>query len=94
MQERQAHLAQLQADADQLALDVEALKKAATLSVSTPVDTSFAGKIKVKPLQVKVKEATGDKTYTVVLQRYELTITDQPRSPTPRWIIADIQPQG
>ena len=61
LQERQGGLAQLQADADQLALDVEALKKAATLSVSTPVDTSFAGTIKVKPLQVKVNEATGDK---------------------------------
>lgn len=92
LQERQGRMAQLQADADQLALDVEALKNAATLSLGTPVDTSFAGQIKVKPLQVKINDGSGDKTYTILLQRYELTA--QNRSPTPRWIIAEIQPQG
>ena len=92
LQERQARLAQLQADADQLSFDVEALKNAATLSLSTPVDTSFEGKVKVKPLQVKINDGSGDKTYTVVLQRYELVAQNQ--TPTPRWIIAEIQPQG
>jgi hypothetical protein len=92
LQERQVRLAQLEADADQLALDVEALKNAATLSMSTPVDTSFEGQIKVKPLQVRVNDGSGDKTYTVVLHRYELVRTGQSR--TPRWIIAEIQPQG
>lgn len=94
LQERQVRLSQLQADADQLALDVEALEKAATLSLTTPVDTSFEGKIKVKPLQVKVNDGSGDKTYTIVLQRYELADPRQNRSPTSRWIIAEIQPQG
>jgi hypothetical protein len=94
LQERQSRAAQLQADADQLALDVEALKNAATLSLSTPVDTSFSGTIKVKPLQVKVKDASGDQTYTVVLQRYELTVSEQHQTPTPRWIIGEIQPHG
>ena len=93
LQERQGRAAQLQADADQLALDVEALKNAATLSLRTPVDTSFAGKIKVKPLQVKIKDGTGDKTYTILLHRYEL-VDAQKRSPTPQWIIAEIQPHG
>ena len=92
LQERQGRMAQLQADADQLALDVEALKKAATLSLGTPVDTSFEGQIKVKPLQVRINDGSGDKTYTILLHRYELTA--QNRSPTPRWIIAEIQPQG
>ncbi len=92
LQERQGRLAQLQADSDQLALDVEALKNAATLSLSTPVDTSFEGKIKVKPLQVRVNDGSGDKTYTIVLQRYELVDTEQSRTPTPRWIVAEIQP--
>lgn len=92
LQERQTRLAQLQADADQLAFDVEALKNAATLSLGTPVDTSFEGKIKMKPIQVKVSDGSADKTYTVSLQRYELAA--QTRSPTPRWIIAEIQPQG
>ncbi len=94
LQERQGRLAQLQADADQMALDVEALKNAATLSLSTPVDTSFEGQVKVKPLQVKINEGSGDRTYTIVLQRYELVDTKQNRSPTPRWIIAEIQPQA
>ncbi len=92
LQERQGRLAQLQADADQLALNVEALKNAATLSLSTPVDTSFEGQVKVKPLQVKINEGSGDRTYTILLQRYELVDTKQNRSPTPRWIIAEIQP--
>jgi hypothetical protein len=94
LQERQTRLAQLQADADQMALDAEALKNAATLSMSTPVDTSFEGQIKVKPLQVRVNDGSGDKTYTVVLHRYELVRTGQSRTPTPRWIIAEIQPHG
>jgi hypothetical protein len=94
LQERQGRVAQLQADADQLAFDVEALKNAATLSLSTPVDTSFEGQIKVKPLQVRINDGSGDKTYTIVLQRYELVDTGQNRSPNPRWIIAEIQPQG
>jgi hypothetical protein len=94
LQERQARLAQLQADAEQLTSDVEALKKAATLSLSTPVDTSFEGKIKVKPLQVKTNDGSGDKTYAIVLQRYELVDTEQNRTPTPRWIIAEIQPHS
>jgi hypothetical protein len=94
LQDRQARLGQLQADADQLALDVEALKSAATLSLSTPVNTSFEGKIKVKPLQVRINNGSGDATYTVVLHRYELVDTDQNRTPTPRWIVAEIQPQG
>jgi hypothetical protein len=94
LQERQRRLGQLEADAEQLALDVEVLKNAATLSVSTPVDTSFEGKIKVKPLQVKVNDGSADKMYTLVLQRYELTDTEQNRTPTPRWIVAEIQPRS
>ncbi len=94
LQERQTRLAQLQADAEQLAFDVEALTNAATLSLSTPVDTSFEGQIKVKPLQVRINDGSGDKTYTIVLQRYELVDTEQNRTPTPRWIIAEIQPHG
>jgi hypothetical protein len=94
LQERQGRVAQLQADAEQLSLDVEALKNAATLSLSTPVDTSFEGQIKVKPLQVRINDGSGDKAYTIVLQRYELVDTGQNRTPTARWIIAEIQPQG
>jgi len=94
LQQRQGRLAQLRADADQLALDVEALKNAATLSLSTPVDASFEGQIKVKPLQVRINDGSGDKTYTIVLQRYELVDSGQNRTPTPRWIIAEIQPLG
>jgi hypothetical protein len=94
LQERQIRLAQLEADAGQMALDAEALKNAATLSLSTPVDTNFAGQVKVKPLQVRVNDGSGDKTYTVVLHRYELTHTGQSRTLTPRWIIAEIQPVG
>ena len=91
LQQRQGRLAQLRADADQLALDVEALTNAATLSLSTPVDASFEGQIKVKPLQVRINDGSGDKTYTIVLQRYELVDSGQNRTPTPRWIIAEIQ---
>lgn len=94
LQKRQARLAQLQADAEQLALDVEALKNAATLSLSTPVDTSFEGRIKVKPLQVRINDGSGDKTYAIVLHRYELVDTQQNRTPTSRWIIAEIQPNS
>ncbi|MGH9322711.1 MAG: hypothetical protein ACRD21_16375 [Vicinamibacteria bacterium] len=94
LQERQGRVAQLQADADQLAVDVEALQKAATISLSTPVDTTFEGQIKVKPLQVRINDGSGDKTYTIVLQRYELVDTGQNRTPTPRWIIAEIQPHS
>jgi hypothetical protein len=94
LQERQKHVAQLEADADQLGLDVEALKNAATLSLRTPVDTSFEGQIKVKPLQVSVNDGSGDKTYTVVLHRYDLVDTAQNRTPTPQWIIAEIQPHS
>jgi hypothetical protein len=94
LQEKQTRLAQLQADAEQMALDVEALRKAATLSVSTPVDASFEGQVKVKPIQVKINDGSGDKTYAVVLQRYELVDTGQNRTPTPRWIIAEIQPNS
>jgi hypothetical protein len=94
LQEKQTRLAQLQADAEQMALDVEALRKAATLSVSTPVDASFEGQVKVKPIQVKINDGSGDKTYAVVLQRYELVDTGQNRTPTPRWIITEIQPNS
>jgi hypothetical protein len=94
LQERQRRLAQLEADAEQLAFDVEALKNAATLSLSTPVDTSFEGQIKVKPLQVRINDGSADKSYTIVLQRYALVDTGQNRTPTPRWIIAEIQPNS
>jgi hypothetical protein len=91
LQGRQGRLAQLRSDADQLALDVEALKNAATLSLSTPVEASFEGQIKVKPLQVRVNDGSADKTYTIVLQRYDLVDKGQNRTPTARWIIAEIQ---
>lgn len=94
LQERQGLVAQLEADAEQLAFDVEALKDAATLSLSTPVDGNFEGQIKVKPLQVRINDGSGDETYTVVLQRYELTDTRQERPLRPRWIIAEIQPNS
>ncbi|HSF17380.1 MAG TPA: hypothetical protein VLK65_17680 [Vicinamibacteria bacterium] len=93
-QERLGRLAQLESDAEQLAFDVESLKNAATLSLSTPVDTSFEGQVKMKPLQVRINDGSEDKTYTVVLQRYELVDTGQNRTPTPRWIIAEIQPNS
>jgi ABC-type Na+ efflux pump permease subunit len=91
LQGRQGRLAQLRADSDQLALDVEALKNAATLSLSTPVEASFEGQIKVKPLQVRVNDGSAVKTYTVVLHRYDLVDKGQNRTPTARWIIAEIQ---
>ncbi len=91
LQERQVRFAQLRADADQLALDVEALKHAATLSLRTPVEASFEGQIKVKALQVRVNDGSGDKTYTIVLHRYDLVDSAQNRTPTPQWIIAEIQ---
>ncbi len=94
LQEKQTRLAQLEVDAEQLALEVEALEKAATMSLSTPVDTSFEGQVKVKPLQVRVNDGSGDKTYAIVLQRYELVDTEQNRTPTARWIIAEIQPHS
>jgi hypothetical protein len=94
LQEKQGRLAQLQVDAEQLELEVEALKKAATMSVSTPVDTSFEGQVKVKPIQVKVNDGSGEKTYAIILHRYELVDTKQNRTPTPRWIIAEIQPNS
>lgn len=94
LQERQTRLAQLEADADQLSLDVEALKNAATLSLSTPIDTKYEGQIKVKPLQVKINDGTEDKTYTIVLHRYELVDSEHNLNPTPRWIIAEIQPHN
>lgn len=94
LQEQQKQLAQLEVDAAQLALDVEALKNAATISLRTPVDESFEGEVKVKPLQVRVNDGSEDKTYTVLLQRYDLVDTAQGRAPTPQWIIAEIQPQS
>lgn len=93
-QGRQGRLAQLRADAEQLDLDVEALKNAATLSLRTPVESSFTGQIKVKALKVRVNDGSGDKTYTTVLHRYDLADSAQARTPTPRWIIAEIQPQS
>lgn len=94
LQERQGLVAQLEADAEQLAFDIEALQHAATLSLSTPVDDNFEGQIKVKPLQVRINDGSEDETYTVVLQRYELTDTRQERPLRPRWIVAEIQPNG
>jgi hypothetical protein len=93
-QGKQGRLAQLRVDADQLALDVEALKNAATLSLRTPVEASFSGQVKMKALQVKVNDGAGDKMYTVVLHRYDLVDSAQARTPTPRWIIAEIQSPG
>jgi hypothetical protein len=91
LQKRQGLLAQLRADADQLALEVEALKNAATLSLSTPVEATFEGQIKVKPLQVRINDGSADKTYTIVLHRYDLVDKGQNRTPTARWIIAEVQ---
>jgi hypothetical protein len=91
MQERQGLVAQLEVDIEQLALDVEALTKAATLSLRTPVNESFEGQITVKPLRVRINEGSGEKTYTVTLQRYDLTDTRQSQSPRPQWIVAEIQ---
>ena len=93
-QAKQTQLAQLEVDADQLALDIDALKNAATLSLRTPVDETFEGEIKVKPLQVKINDGSEDKTYTVVLHRYELVSSEQARTPNPQWIIAEIQPNS
>jgi hypothetical protein len=84
-------VAQLEVDIEQLALDVEALTKAATLSLRTPVNESFEGQITVKPLRVRINEGSGEKTYTVTLQRYDLTDTRQSQSPRPQWIVAEIQ---
>ncbi len=92
LQERQGLLAQLDVDAEQLSLDVQTLKNAATLSLRTPVGEGFEGQIKEKPLQVRINEGSENKTYTVVLQRYELMDTRLNRTPTPRWIVAEIRP--
>jgi len=91
-QEMQGAIAQLEVDGEQLALDVEGLKNAATLSTRTPVDENFEGLVKVKPLQVRINDGSEEKVYTVVLQRYELTDTRLARSPSARWIVAEIQP--
>jgi hypothetical protein len=90
IQENQRQLAQSEVDAEQLALDVEALKNVATLSLGTPVDENFEGQIKMKPLQVRVNEDT----YTMTLHRYDLVDSRLGRAPTPRWIVAEIQPSG
>lgn len=92
--EKQNRAAELQGEADQLAMDIEALENAATLSLSTPVDASFEGSITVKPLQVKVNDGSGEKTHTVVLHRYDLVDTRQDRTPTARWIVAEVEPQS
>lgn len=90
----QTRVGELEAEAEQLGYDVEALRNAASRSLSTPVDANFEGTVKVKPLQVKVNDGSSDTTYTVVLQRYELVRTDQNTSLTPRWLVAEVQPQG
>lgn len=90
----QTHVGELESEAEQLGYDVEALRNAASRSLSTPVDSSFEGTVKEKPLQVKVNDGSGETTYTVVLQRYELVDTEQGRSLTPRWLVADVQEQG
>ena len=92
LQARQGLVAQLEVDAEQLSIDVRALTNAATLSVRTPVGETFEGQIKVKPLEVRINEGSENKTYTVVLHRYELTDTRLNRTPTPRWIVAEIRP--
>ena len=91
-QERQGLVAQLEVDAEQLSIDVKTLTDAATLSVRTPVVEGFEGQIKVKPLQVRINEGSENKTYTVVLHRYELTDTRLNRTPTAQWIVAEIRP--
>lgn len=93
-QEKQAQLAQVEVDAEQLTFDVEALQNAATISLRTPVNASFEGSIKVKPLQVRINDGSEDKMYTVVLHRYELVDTGQNRTPNPQWIIAEINPNS
>ena len=90
LQGMRGKLAQLEVDAEQLALDVEGLKNAATLSMSTPVDENFEGQIKVKPVQVRINDGSEGKVYTLVLQRYELMDTRLARAPTARWIVAEI----
>lgn len=92
LQARQTRLAELEAEAEQLAFDVDALTDVASRSVATPVNNKFEGQIKVKPVQVKVNDGSGEKTYTFMLHRYDLTDTEQNRALNARWVVAEVQP--
>ncbi len=85
-------LMKAQTDQDQKIRDavkaIDALKKAAALSTSTPgLGSQFDGDV----LEIAAKVKFDDKDYTITLKQYALVNTEHNIRPMTRWIITDIQ---
>ncbi len=61
------------------------------MSASIPLKNSFRGDVAVKKAKVNVNGASGAKTYTLVLRKYNIVDSDTGLSPTAKWILTDIE---
>ena len=61
------------------------------MSASIPLKNSFRGDVAVKKAKVNVNGASGAKTYTLVLHKYNIVDSDTGLSPTAKWIVTDIE---
>jgi hypothetical protein len=66
------------------------LRSAAGLSLNTSVSDSFDGDVRAKLVQLKVVEEGEEKSYTLKLQRYELSDKERNITPMARWIITAV----
>ena len=60
-------------------------------ATSTDGAASFKGNVAIKRAKVNVNSASGGKTYTLVLRKYNIVDSDTGLSPVAKWIITDIE---
>ncbi len=73
--------------------EINALKSAAGLSLSTNINENFEGEASATDLILKVNDGSTEKTYTFTLQKFNLVDPVRNISPIGRWIITDIEEQ-
>lgn len=93
-QERLAAQKALEEEAARLASQASELKEIAGLSLNTSVNENFDGTVKAKELRLETLDGADARTYTFLLERYELVDTDRNLAPIARWIIVDIKEQA
>lgn len=89
-QERMARQGALEKEVEALEEQLKALRSVAGLSVNTPVNENFVGDVKTKNVHVQVNDGSGQKTYRIQLERYDLVDQERNLTPIANWIIAKI----
>jgi hypothetical protein len=70
---------------------LERERNAIRMSTNIPLKESLEGDVAVKKAKVNINSASGSKTYTLTLRKYNMVDSDTGLRPRPGWIVTDIE---